>query len=358
VTDTLVAYALVPSFYAWVERVDDPALRGRPVLVGGNPNKRGKVQSASGEALSRGVQVGMLVSEAVLLCPDAAVSPTNMKRYREVSSLLLSSMRGVIPRLEADGLNAAYLDLPESQAWDMAAAEAFVRRLCGQIKDELGLPLKVGIASLKFLAPIAADECGDEALYFVAPGDEQAFLQALSPARLPGVGAKTLATLRQLHVERVADLVAMEEPLLEENLGNHGRRILALARGIDPSRVRSAPHSKSMSQEFTFSEALLDRTAVEEQLALLWRSVEAGLKQRDLCAGRVAIKIRYADRNLETRSRKLVRPILDSAEIFAASQRLLDRTQAGVQAVVLIGVSVSDLDTPHRPNDQLELFGL
>ena len=91
---------------------------------------------------------------------------------------------------------------------------------------------------------------------------------------------------------------------------------------------------------------------------LLCRSVEAGLKQRDLCAGRVAIKIRYADRNLETRSRKLVRPILDSAAIFAASRRLLDRTQAGVQAVVLIGVSLSDLDTPHRPNDQLELFGL
>jgi DNA polymerase-4 len=352
----LVAYAVVPSFYASVERVDDPSLRARPVIVGGNPSKRGKVQSATDDALKSGVCVGMLVSEAVALCPDAIVSLTNMKRYRAVSSLLHSCMRNAIAALEADGLDAAYLELQRSDASDLTSARRFARLLCRRVREELGLPLKLGIAPLKYLARIAAQECGDEDFCFIAPGEEREFLYSLAPDRLPGVGAKTLATLRKLGVERVEDLAVLDGRLLEKELGNHGRRILALARGEDRSRVRSAPHPKSLSHGHTFSEANIDRRGVEEELARLCRNAETSLRQQDLCSGRVAIKIRYSDKKTETRSRILVRPILHSAEIFAACQRLLDRTQVGIRGVDLIGVALSHLGPQSEPDAQLDLF--
>ena len=354
--DWVVAYATVPSFYAWVERVDDPSLRGRPVIVGGNPNKRGKVQSASEDARRFGVREGMLVSEALVLCSEAVVAPTQMKRYREVASLFHSCLRSVIRQHEAHGLSAAYLEVPRDEAADRAGAVEFAARLSSCVREELGLPLKVGVAPLKFLAEIAAQQCRDEDLYFIAPGEEQEFLRSLSLDQLPGVGSKTLATLRQLRVESVAELVSLDSRVLETELGNHGLRILSLARGEDDSRVRSAPHPKSLSHEHTFSEARSERRDIEEQLAILCRNAESGLRRQELCAGRVAIKVRYSDKKTETRSRTLVRPILESGEIFSASRRLLDRTQVGVRSIDLIGVALSKLGPQRVPNAQLELF--
>jgi DNA polymerase-4 len=354
-----VIYAEVPAFYAAVERADNPALRDRPVIVGGDPKKRGNVQSATREALEAGVELGMPMSEAQARCPEAQLVRTRMPRYREVASLLTSCLAGHIETLEVSGLGGAYLDPLEhleSAVDEAGVVDEIGKRLCLGVEQQLGLPLRVGIASGKFLACLAAEEVAESGVYHLAREAEASFLARLSPARLPGVGEKTQRVLESLGVHTVGELLAVEPRILDERLGNHGRRILACARGRDDSTVRAAGHPKSLSHEFTFEEPQLERSGLEERLGILCQSAEAGMRHRGLRAGRVAIKVRYPDRETATRTRTLRRPILRSADIFAAAERLLDRTQAGSRPIQLIGLSLSQLRLEHEPDPQLDLF--
>jgi DNA polymerase-4 len=193
-------------------------------------------------------------------------------------------------------------------------------------------------------------------VFRLARKQEAAFLAALSPSRLPGVGAKTQAIFRSLEVETVAELLALEPRLLDEKLGNHGRRILAYARGEDDSEVRSAPHPKSLSHESTFDAPQVERGELEGLLRRLCQSAETSMRQRGLRAGRVAVKVRYEDHETTTRTRTLRRPVFRSAEIYAAAERLLDRTQAGIRPIELIGIALSALAPEHEPDPQLDLF--
>lgn len=352
-----VAYADVPSFYAAVERLDDPGLRARPVIVGGSPQKRGRVQSASAEALSSGVRLGMAIDAVHRLCPSAALVRTNMKRYREVSSLLHSTLREASRGIEVDGLAGAYLELSAAGPTNEVHARALAQRLVECVHDEVGLSLRVGIAPVKFLARLAAWESGQDGIHCVDAGDVAAFLSPLPPDRLPGVGAKTRATLAEMEIATIGKLLALDPLEVEARLGSHGRRILAYARGEDGSRVRTAPHPKSLSHEFTFDEPVLERGVVESCLARLCHSAEGSLRQQRLCARRVAIKVRYAEGETATRTRTLLRPICSAAEIHSAALRLLDRTETGMRPLHLIGIALAGLGPEHEPDAQLDLFG-
>ena len=355
-----VGYAKVPSFYAAVERLDDPGLRARPVLVGGNPDKGGKVQSATHEALEAGVEVGMLCERALALCPDAALCPTNMKRYRELSVLLQTSLRQVTEGIEGDGLAGAYFDIAAGSDHDDDEEDerTFARRMVKAVREDLGLGLRVGVAPVKFLARLAAEEPDDDGFRFVANDQVAAFLSVLSPERLPGVGVKTRATLASLRIQTVEQLLKLDPREVENHLGAHGRRILGYARGEDEARIRTAAHRKTLSHEVTFEEPVAKRSAIEPRLAELCQTVEAGLRQQQLCASRVAIKLRYGAGKPETRSRKLVRPIVDAAEIYSAAKRLLDRTEVGQRPVTLLGVALAGLAPPAEieATAQLDLF--
>lgn len=356
-TSLRVAYADVPCFYASVERMDDPGLRARPVIVGGSPQKRGRVQSASPEALSCGVTLGMPIDDVPALCPDAALLRTNMKRYREVSSLLHAALREATQGIEVDGLAGAYLEFSSQGPVDEAQARTLARQLAEHVRGEVGLPLRVGIAPVKFLARLAALESGVEGVRCVAAGDVAAFLSPLAPERLPGVGVKTQAILGDMQIETIGRLLDLDPRQIESRLGSHGRRILAYARGEDESRVRTAPHPKSLSHEFTFEEAVLEREVVESCLARLCQTAEGSLRQQRLCARRVAIKVRYAEGKTATRTRTLLRPILSAAEIHSAALRLLDRTETGRRPLELIGVALAELGPEPEPDAQLNLFG-
>jgi DNA polymerase-4 len=350
---SVIAFAHVPCFYAEVERADDPELRGRAVIVGGDPRKRGSVLSASREALAVGVVEGMPVLEALERCPRARAIRTHMARYREVSGQLRAILRQEVDALEPMGLEAAFLDITGSSR----AAEEIAGDLVRRVREQLAVPLRVGIAAAKFLAKLAAEEAGTADLRCIAVGEEARFLAPLSVERLPGVGPKTSATLARLGAKRVGELLGLDPATLESELGNHGLRILEYARGEEDSPVCAVRHAKSLSRESTFDEVQLDMGVLWERLQVLAQALETALLGEGLQARRVAVKIRYQDCDTTTRSRTLSRPVAQSAEIYRVGAKLLDRTHAGSRPIRLLGLTVSGLESSSAPQDQqLELF--
>lgn len=349
----ILMFAEVPSFYAAVERSDDPSLRGRPMIVGGDPRKRGQVQSASAEARDAGVEVGMLMLHALERCPRAKPVRTDMARYREVHQELEACLREEVVSLEAAGLGAAFLDASGLDTEPLALA----RRLRERVDRSLGLSLRVGVASVKFLSRLAAEEADpEEGVREVAAGAEADFLDPLSVARLPGVGPKTVAKLQVLGAKTVAELRSVSPDRLEQALGNHGLRILDLCRGRDASVVRAARHPRSLSQESTFDEGLLDMGTLWERLSQLSQKVEARLSQQGLACRRIGVKVRFEDHETTTRSQTLDRALARAGDIHQVAAALLDRTHAGTRPIRLLGLSVSSLRKEQTDDRQLDLF--
>jgi DNA polymerase-4 len=349
----MLLYAEVPGFYAEYERAADPALADRPVIVGGDPRKRGAVQAATADARAQGVREGMPMLDALELCPRAKAVITNMRRYREAAAELRSQFRRATDRVEPAGAAAAYLDLSESAEPAPAVAE----QLRSAVRRELSLPLRVGVSAVKFLAKLAAESIENEGVFVVPPGAVRAFLDPLPVGRLPGVGPKTEAALAELGIHTAGDLAKQERSALESRLGNHGLTILSYAQGRDPAVLRAAPHPRSVSQEATFAEPEIDRVSLEERLAGLAARVEEGLARERLAAKRVVVKVRYADGELITRSHTGVHAMVSARELLAQAAPLLERTQAGARPVRGLGLIAGELVRARRDDRQLDLFG-
>jgi DNA polymerase-4 len=349
----MLLYAEVPGFYAEFERASEPALASRPVIVGGDPRKRGAVQAASADARAIGVSEGMPMLEALERCPRARVFVTNMRRYREASAQLRSQFRRATDRVEPAGAGAAYLDVSACAE----PAERVAARLCEAVRNELRLPLRVGVSSIKFLAKLAAESLEIEGVFAIAANDVRSFLEPLPVARLPGVGPNTEAALAALGARTAGDLAKLERTLLEERLGNHGLTILSYAQGRDPAPLRAAPHPRSVSQEATFAAPAIDRLVLEERLAGLASRVEEALAREHLAAKRVVVKVRYTDGELVTRSLTGVQAMSSARELLAQAAQLLARTQAGSRGVRGLGLIASELVRARRDDRQLDLFG-
>jgi DNA polymerase-4 len=348
-----VLFAEVPNFYAAVARADDPSLAARPVIVGGDPRKRGRVQSATADALALGVSLEMSVLEALRLCPGARAVRTDMTRYREVSRRLFAVLREVEPHLETFGMAACYADA-SAAAVDI---EAHARHLIDAVARSLGLPLKVGIGAGKFLARVAAEEVpGERGSVRVPPGGEAVFLAPLPAARIDGVGRKTAAALAEMGGHTIADVVRLGRERLQTVFGPHGLRIFACATGTDADPVRAARHPKSLSRESTLPGEPLDVAVFGEQLAGLAQQLEDELGRMGLAASRVAVKVRYADQGTTTRSATLPRPTAAAADLWEAARRLLDRTQAGARPARGLGIQLSRLVPAGESDRQLDLF--
>ena len=345
-------YAEVPGFYAEVERARDPELAGRPVVVGGDPRKRGLVQSATDDALADGVVVGMPVLDALLRCPRARALHTNMRRYREAATRLRACLRRAAERLEPAGLGAAYLE-PAPREEPLLGVAAELRK---RVAEEVGLPLRVGIAPVRVLARLAAEEAGPEGVREVRPGEVAEFLAPLPVTRLPGVGPRTATRLAELGVTNVSELVALGRAALEEEFGNHGLAILDLAHGRGPAGVRAATHPRSLSLESTLAQPELDLGVLRERLAELTVRLAEALRLDSLAAGRVAVKLRFADQETTTRSRTLPKPARTAAQLEQAAQDLIGRTEAGTRPVRLVGLSLASLVRSRRDDRQLPLF--
>jgi nucleotidyltransferase/DNA polymerase involved in DNA repair len=348
-----VLYAEVPGFYAEVERRVDPALAGRPIVVGGDPAKRGKVQSASPEALDAGIHEGMPMLEALDRCPAATRFKTNMKAYREVSGALAICLRRTVDEIEQAGFGAAYAELHSPRE----AQSVLARRMIEAVGSELGLPLRIGLAPTKLVARLAAEEAGPSGLRLVRVEEAAAFLAPLPVNRLPRVGKKTEATLAALGAARVSDLLTLDVARLEAALGNHGLAILELARGNDRSPVRVARHPRSISREQRLTgQAPDDGGGVSDALRQLANALSANLERQGLRARRVALKLRFSDKTTLTRSATLGEPVLEAAEIYGTAQSLLGRVEASGHRIQAVGVVLAGLISRGQEEQQLELF--
>lgn len=347
-----ILYAEVPNFYAEFERAGDPRLSGRPVLVGGDPRKRGVVKSATPDARAAGVADEMPMQEALQLCPRARVVRTQARRYREAAARLYACLRRELERLEAGSPGSAYLDASGIEESPLELA----RRLRERVAAELALPLRVGIAPVKFVARLAAEEAGAAGVRRVTESELRSFLGPLRVERLPGVGAKTTARLAEFGASTVGQVAALGRNLLEERLGNHGRTIWALSRGQDDSPIRPAAHPRTLSQESSFDSEQSDLIGISERLEDLAQALAEALRVERLEARAISLKLRYADRATATRRRTLGRPTASAEEIHRVADQLLRQGGTAERPVRGVGIALSGLVRRRSDDRQLELF--
>ncbi len=332
------------AFYASVEQRDNPALRGRPVVVGGDPDKRGVVAAASYEARTFGVQSAIPMSRAVRLCPSLVIVRPDFQKYRAVSQQVFALYRAVTPLVEPLSLDEAYLDVTEN-AWHEPLGATVARRLKVQIKETTGLTASAGVAPNKFLAKIASGWKKPDGLTVIAPERVESFLHGLPVDALWGVGPVTAKKLRGRGIEKLTDIRSTDPGVLQEAVGSLSGWLQQLARGLDDRPVVAEHAPKSSGSENTFVTDLTRIDEIRREIELMARDAATWLTQRDMLARTVTLKVRYNDFTTITRSHTEP-PTRDEAAIIRRALALLSRTEAGHRPVRLLGVSVHGLTNP------------
>ena len=339
------------AFYASVEQLDDPSLRGRPVVVGGTSG-RGVVCAASYEARRFGVRSAMPTSRARRLCPDGVFLPPRFDRYAELSDRVFGIYRRYTPLVEPLSLDEAFLDVTASRALHGPGAD-IARAIKREVREGTGLAVSAGVAEVKLAAKIATDLGKPDGLVEVPPGGVRAFLAPLPVSRLWGVGRVTEEALRRAGVATIGDLAAAEEALVRRALGDQGMELQLLARGEDPRPVVPDAEAKSVGSEDTFEEDLGGEEALLPHLREQAERVARRLRGAGLRGRTVTLKLKYADFSLVTRRCTLDGPIDDGRAIYDAARAQLSRADLS-RPVRLTGVAVSGFGPGGA---QLDLFG-
>ncbi len=342
-----IVHADLDAFYASVEQRDNPYLRGRPVIVGGAPERRGVVATASYEARRFGVHSAMAMCRALRLCPDAVRVTPRFGAYAEVSAAVLETYRRRTPLVEPLALDEAYVDLTGQ------VSEGEDRRALGQaIKDDVhaavGLTVSVGIATSKSAAKIASDLEKPNGLVVVPPGGEREFLAPLPVGRLWGVGPRGEERLARLGVQTIGDLTEVDVRLLANIFGRWGALLHQLACGIDERPVQPLRETKSVARETTFAQDIEAGPRLEAALEPLVAGVAERLQRRGLRGRTVTLKLRHADFSTLTRQRTLPYSTDAAASIQEAALDLLRRETVPGSRYRLLGVAVSGFSTPQQ----------
>jgi len=358
-TDREILHLDMDAFYASVEVLDDPALRGKPVIVGGGM-KRGVVAASSYEARKFGVHSSIPMAKAKRLCPHGVFLPVRMERYKEVSDRVFGIFRRYTPLVEPISLDEAFLDVTASVRL-FGSPEEIARRIRTEIRAETGLTVSAGVASSKLVAKIASDMNKPDGLTLVPHGKEREFLAPLQVGRLWGVGEATRSALAELGVMKIGDLAGMPEAEVVRRLGKHGAHLYRLAHGIDDREVEPERKIQSMGRENTFDEDLVEVLALRRELLDIATRTAARLRNHRLKGRTVTLKVKYADFRLVTREVTLSHGIDDGGEIFREALGLLEKTEAGKKPIRLLGIYLSNFGgEPLREagSRQIPLFGL
>jgi DNA polymerase-4 len=336
------------AFYASVEQRDNPELRGRPVAVGGAPDKRGVVAAASYEARAFGVRSAMPMSRAVRLCPSLVVVRPDFQKYRQISQQVFAIYREVTPLVEPLSLDEAYLDVTEN-SWGEPLGMAVARRLKAAIRGATSLTASAGVAPNKFLAKIASGWQKPDGLTVIAPERVERFLQGLPVDALWGVGPVTAKKLQAHGIAKLVDVRAVDPETLRGLVGSLADWLKDLAEGRDPRPVEPDRPSKSAGSECTYEHDLTSLDEIRRAIGEMAADAAAWLARRDLLARTVVIKVRYSDFETVTRSHS-ADPTRDPAALADRAQALLDKTEAGVRPVRLLGASVHNLSGADAPS--------
>ncbi len=341
------------AFYASVEVLDNPELAGLPVIVGGS-SERGVVSAASYEARAFGVHSALSVVVARRRCPQGIFRPVRMARYQEVSRQVMAIFSDFTPLVEQISVDEAFLDVSGCNRL-LGDAQAIATAIRQRVKDEIGLTVSAGIAASKLVAKVASDQNKPDGLTIVAPGEEKAFLAPLEIKRLWGVGKKTIPSLHLLGVKTIGDLCRFDLEFLEKKFGKQGRHMYFCSRGIDVRQVETEETVKSIGNEETFEDDLVDLERIKRELLYLTTKVGERLRAQELKGRSVTLKIKYHDFSTVSRSATLARASNDSRLLYQTILSLLPKTQAGVKPVRLAGLTVGKLTDDEGPS-QLGLF--
>ena len=342
------------AFYASVEILDNPKLKGKPVLVGASPEQRGVVAAASYEARKFGIHSAMPMAQAVRLCPKAIVLPVRMERYVEISNEIHEIFARYTPQIEPISLDEAFLDVTGSIAL-FNDAETIGRSIKKEIKNELGLTASVGIAPNKFLAKLASDLKKPDGFVIITEENKREILDPLDIGKIWGIGKVSEKALKSLGINTVRQLREADPTKLHNIFGNTTPHILSLAKGIDHREVETVQTSKSMSSEETFAKDIRDKNILLRVLLNQVNEVAQRLREEKLEAKTITLKLRYGDFRTITRSSTLDKAVNITAILWKdAKDIFLKWHKDSGGALRLLGFGASGL--AREGSGQGELF--
>lgn len=345
------------AFFCAVEELRDPSLQGKAFAVGGRPESRGVVASCSYAARTYGVRSAMPMARAVKLCRNLIIVSSRHSAYGEVSAQVMERLRDLTALVEPLSIDEAFLDVSDLSD----AGEQIARGIQRRIRDELGLPCSLGVATNKLVAKIATDvgkaaaRGGNppNAITVVPPGGEAQFLAPLPIEALWGVGPKTAAKLHELGVETIGELARQPEKELGARYGSIGHDFWERSHGMDDSPVEVEREVKSVSQEETFARDQRDGDSLRRTLRSQAEAVAVRLRQEERLGSTVRLKLRWPDFTTVSRQCTLPQPTDQDQEIYQAALALFEKAWRNGRAVRLVGVGVSRLTTAVR---QLSLW--
>jgi len=333
----------IDAFFASVEKILDPSLNGKAVIVGGDVNDRSVVSSASYEARRYGVRSAMPIAQARRLCPGAIFLRGNFEAYARFSDRVLNILNRFTPIIERTSLDDFYLDLTGCRrlhGHPFQAADKIKRT----VRNETGLPVSIGVASNKLVAKIASGLAKPDGILRVDPGNEAAFLRHLHMKKLPGIGAAAAASLRKFNLATLGEIASISADALERAFGAWGRILRERAQGIDDSPVvpdRGLP--KSISHEHTFARDTMDADEIRAVLYTLTERTARRLRDKELLARTVTVKLRYTDFKTSTAARRLAEPTDMDHHLYEAALDRLEHLMLRRIRVRLVGVALSGL---------------
>ncbi|KHK90068.1 DNA polymerase IV [Novosphingobium malaysiense] len=337
-----VIHVDMDAFYASVEQRDDPALRGKPLAVGGSSG-RGVVAAASYEAREFGVRSAMPSSRALRLCPDLVFRKPRFDVYRGVSQQIRAIFLDYTPHVEPLSLDEAYLDVT-ADLKGIGSATRIAEEIRRRIKAETGLTASAGVSYNKFLAKLASDQNKPDGLCVIRPGEGAAFVASLPVRRFHGVGPRGAEKMARLGIETGADLAAKDLAFLRAHFGSFAEYLFRAARGVDLRQVRADRPRKSVGGERTFFDDIKDPDALRETMDSIIDIVWERIERAEARGRTVTMKLRYADFKTLTRARSLSHFVADKAEFARIGHALLEDLMPLPQPIRLMGLTLSALE--------------
>ena len=351
----VVFHVDLDAFYASVEKLDDPTLEGKPVIVGAAPGHRGVVSACSYEARRFGIHSAMPISQAYRRCPQGVYLPVRMERYVQISRRVMGLLAGYTPHLQQISVDEAFLDMTGTERLFGPPRETGAR-LRAEVRERVGLAISVGIGPNKYVAKLATNAGKPDGLVEVRPQEVESFLDGVALKDHWGIGEKTLQRLTELNISSVRQLRGLPQPELARLLGPGASSFLSsIARGTDPGIFSEQPQSRSLSSETTFEKDRKDRTGIERILLelchqVMFRMIEEGWKSKT-----VALKLRFHDFTTVSAQKTLKHWVSSAEELAAVARELLSSRWQGGVPIRLVGIGLSNL-SPVDAQDQLELF--
>ena len=351
--DSYILHADLDAFYASVEQILNPALKHKPILVGGRPESRGVVATASYEARAFGIRSAMPMGRAVQLCPDAIIVPPNFAQYKAFSARVMAILKEYSEVLENVSLDEAYIDISNNVKIPSDALNIGLE-IKNQVKLETGLIISIGISSNKTTSKIASDLNKPDGLVFIPLGQELKLTSHLNVNKIPGIGPKSTQKLNQLGINTIGQLCAQPTDFFTRIFGSQGNKIQWKSSGNYKERLQTVRNPKAISTETTFREDIIDKRSITEELHQLTSKLANNAIDKSIKGKTIRIKVRFEDFTTHTSQTTLVSPTNELEILREASLYLLDRILVQPRPIRLLGISLSNFD--NEPSIQLTLL--